>query len=421
MDIQVQRLAAQIEARLSALRKLVFTESKDRDATAQHYTVQIAQTEVWFYDEHWREVPKSLQEHDTVGTYRKFIENVDLRVAEKVDLSDLPGKADRLRVDMLLRDIESSATHDLEESQDDDFTAAAAELVQGRDIVETMQRFFESSVEELRRELGAFRLDFEKARDEAGARADAHRVRESGLAARAGELASRLDDAVRGLAQLERVIESQMDEIAGLSGAKAALVCIVATQDRLLAGIPAAVEAPPPEVVERVVEVEPPFEYDFRDLPAELARILAELAQGSSRSTSGRVKNMFSVVAKWIENAEERHRTELAGLNDRLEAYVANSHVFRTMTTTIMGSETASGAELSDCVHRIRGDLANAKHERMVQEAEKAQFLASFDCHSYGGIVQQFESAAGQAEVLRGQIDEACLKMKQAGAISSRR
>lgn len=123
----------------------------------QPQQIQIAPTQVEFYDASWRDVLESIKQDKRVDCYQAFIANVNSQIDSKADICDLPEKADRHYVDTLLREITFTATTELDSALLTHFQMIRAEMTQAKSNVETIKKHFEENVEVLKNELAEYR------------------------------------------------------------------------------------------------------------------------------------------------------------------------------------------------------------------------------------------------------------------------
>ena len=247
-------------------------------------------------------------------------------------------------------------------------------------LLKNSRNELQTQLNRARHELDQVHLDMEKMRCEVDSVLNESCVKESKLRMQIEESESKYASLLGAVKKLEKIVSMQKAEVQSVTEARDTLVRLVLKQNRLLEAVPVVHAEPETKFVERVVEVEPSFEWDFSGIPEELRRILSEVAANSGAPVCSRVRNVSLVVGKWIQNMKTNHETEIAELKAKMsEVTDSFIHYQRTIARCLGSVDSMTANEICSVVTEISEEITSLKRKMFILQADQARFCASLE------------------------------------------
>ena len=108
---------------------------------------------IQFFDEKWKETLSELKEKHFDEARKFFMTNFDDLLEQKVDLSELPEKADRTYVDSLLDEMNENVDNMLNDLVHQKYDGIRDQIEQAQFNMETLTQQFETNMDVLKRDL----------------------------------------------------------------------------------------------------------------------------------------------------------------------------------------------------------------------------------------------------------------------------
>lgn len=127
------------------------------------------------------------------------------------------------------------------------------------------------------------------------------------------ESKEKIDNLQQANKHLGDLLQNQKDEIEDLCNAKDKLITVIEQQSILYNNLEKSMEENQnnkPKIIEKEIAVEPKFEWQFGRLPSEISDIVNEIGENDSLSIESRIKSIFTVINKYIENEQNAHKKE---------------------------------------------------------------------------------------------------------------
>lgn len=125
---------------------------------------------------------------------------------------------------------------------------------------------------------------------------------------------SKIENLLQTNKHLEQLLQGQKAEIEDLCNVKDKLITVIEQQSILYNGLEKSIEKQhnnqQPKVIEREVAIEPKFEWQFGHLPHEISDIVTQIGENDSLTIESRIKSIFTVINKYIENEQSAHQKE---------------------------------------------------------------------------------------------------------------
>ncbi|OHT11237.1 hypothetical protein TRFO_01196 [Tritrichomonas foetus] len=217
-------------------------------------------------------------------------------------------------------------------------------------------------------------------------------------------------NAERTIERLETIMQTQKEEITELSNTKEKLINMIEKQSKIFGIMDEMISnQKPPEVksVEKIITVDPQFEWQFGNLPEEILDIVVEIGENDSLKIESRIKSIFIVVNKYIENqlnSRQKEKTSLeesvTSLSKQLEEYKA-----QIVAAFEMGEEATpeTAPELITkyivLSKRLENELAQVKDEDL-------RLLHMTECEDFDSVIHNMMDLKENSENLTNQIKE---------------
>ncbi|OHT00279.1 hypothetical protein TRFO_33064 [Tritrichomonas foetus] len=216
-------------------------------------------------------------------------------------------------------------------------------------------------------------------------------------------------NAQSALSNLEKMYDDQKKEIQELSINKEKLIMIIEKQNSLLNGMTEYFENKPtnnePKVVEKEVTVEPQFQWNVGDLPAEILDIVNEFASNDSLSLESRIKNIFLVINKWIEQQQNIYQKELSSNISKREEIEKAYNKYKTDTISACDDENVDESNICDFISdMIYKNLDLQKENKTIKDNEQ-RLLDKANVSDFETLIDKTEQAIEQNKKLAEKYD----------------
>ena len=264
----------------------------------------------------------------------------------------------------------------------------------------------QTQLNQARHEIDRARLEVETLKCEAESNLNDYYVKESKLKAQMEETETKCINLRGAVRKLEKLVETQKDEIGVVTAARDALVCLVMKQNRMLDAVPVvSAEEPLPKIVETVVEVEPSFVWEFSDIPCDLRRILSEIADSPRSPISSRIRNAFIVVSKWIKGMQSRHETDLAQMEAKLDEVNNDfNHYRRTIANYLGATGVMTAKEVCDIVGQMNDEVTELKRNVYILQCEEKRLCASLESTDFNLIIEKYRDMQSDLKFLAERV-----------------
>lgn len=114
---------------------------------------------------------------------------------------------------------------------------------------------------------------------------------------------------------------------------------------------------------EKVIIVEPKFKWPIEMLPKEIFEIVKDITENDSMSIQSRIKNVFIVLNKWIEQCSNNNIKEYKKINDHLVSISQSYNDFRWNIIELIKAEIINESDDTDAESDTENDEENDEYD----------------------------------------------------------
>ena len=216
-------------------------------------------------------------------------------------------------------------------------------------------------------------------------------------------------NAQAALDNMEKLFNEQKKEIEDLSENKEKLIMIIEKQNLLLNELNGVYlenqENAEPQIVEKIITVEPQFKWMVGDLPPEILDIVKEFAANDSLTFESRIKNIFFVINKWIEQQKALHEKEIASLTNDREKYESELVKYKADTIAACGDDEVNESNICEFITRTLNHNIDLQKELKEIKDNEQRILEKSKCSDFDTLIEKVENALNQNEKLIEKYD----------------
>ena len=210
--------------------------------------------------------------------------------------------------------------------------------------------------------------------------------------------------------QLETMLKKQKDEIQDLSTTKEKLIVMIEKQSKIFSIMEEKIQSqkpPEPQKIEKIITVDPKFEWQFGNLPEEILDIVTEIGENDSLTIESRIKSIFMVVNKYIENqlnSRQKEKSSLESSNQELKKEL-DEYKKKIVAAFEIGEE-ATPETAPELISKYIVQSKRLANELQTLKNENDRLLHLTECEDYDTIIKNIVELKENSHDLSEQVKE---------------
>lgn len=229
----------------------------------------------------------------------------------------------------------------------------------------------------------------------------------------------KLQNEEKSIENLEELLNKQKDEISNYSINKDKMIAIIEKQNQILnlysnELMIQKVDDKKTKVVEKIVTIEPKFEWNVGNIPDEIQEIVHDITGNESMSIESRIKSVFIIINKWIAQNISTKDNDILQLNQKYQSLNDEYNEFKNRINTLLelGENNQSNEQIINTINRISEELEKSKNQVDEMNQLNDQLYELSNVNDFESLVEKHQLLTTENQQLNERIENEMKKRK---------